>query len=182
MNTIMQLRKICNHPFMFSHIEAAIAEFQNPPPPGQPPPTQVEGRLLFRSSGKFELLDRILPKLRATGHRVLIFCQMTSLMTIMQDYFDYRSFRYLRLDGATRADDRGEMLKEFNDESQEYFIFLLSTRAGGLGLNLQTADTVIIFDSDWNPHQDLQAQDRAHRIGQQNEVSPFFNYSIVVLL
>nr|CDS30859.1 global transcription activator snf2l2 [Hymenolepis microstoma] len=170
MNTIMQLRKICNHPFMFSHIEAAIAEFQNPPPPGQPPPTQVEGKLLFRSSGKFELLDRILPKLRATGHRVLIFCQMTSLMTIMQDYFDYRGFRYLRLDGATRADDRGEMLKEFNDESQEYFIFLLSTRAGGLGLNLQTADTVIIFDSDWNPHQDLQAQDRAHRIGQQNEV------------
>ncbi|VDD82876.1 unnamed protein product [Mesocestoides corti] len=170
MNTIMQLRKICNHPFMFSHIEAAIAEFQNPPLPGQPLPTQVEGRLLFRSSGKFELLDRILPKLRATGHRVLIFCQMTSLMTIMQDYFDYRGFRYLRLDGATRADDRGEMLKEFNDESQEYFIFLLSTRAGGLGLNLQTADTVIIFDSDWNPHQDLQAQDRAHRIGQQNEV------------
>lgn len=170
MNTIMQLRKICNHPFMFSHIEAAIAEFQSPPPPGQPPPTQVEGKLLFRSSGKFELLDRILPKLRATGHRVLIFCQMTSLMTIMQDYFDYRGFRYLRLDGATRADDRGEMLKEFNDESQEYFIFLLSTRAGGLGLNLQTADTVIIFDSDWNPHQDLQAQDRAHRIGQQNEV------------
>lgn len=77
----------------------------------------------------------------------------------------------MRLDGATRADDRGEMLKEFNDESQDYFIFLLSTRAGGLGLNLQTADTVIIFDSDWNPHQDLQAQDRAHRIGQQNEVS-----------
>ncbi|KAL5967561.1 ATP-dependent helicase brm [Taenia solium] len=170
MNTIMQLRKICNHPFMFNHIEAAIAEFQNPPLPGQPPPTQVEGKLLFRSSGKFELLDRILPKLRATGHRVLIFCQMTSLMTIMQDYFDYRGFRYLRLDGATRADDRGEMLKEFNDESQEYFIFLLSTRAGGLGLNLQTADTVILFDSDWNPHQDLQAQDRAHRIGQQNEV------------
>ncbi len=75
-----------------------------------------------------------------------------------------------RLDGMTKSDDRGEMLKIFNMANSEYFIFLLSTRAGGLGLNLQTADTVIIFDSDWNPHQDLQAQDRAHRIGQKNEV------------
>merc|ERR1719273_1811638 len=70
----------------------------------------------------------------------------------------------------TKSEERGEMLAQFNDPKSEYFIFLLSTRAGGLGLNLQTADTVIIFDSDWNPHQDLQAQDRAHRIGQQNEV------------
>ncbi|VDP83112.1 unnamed protein product [Echinostoma caproni] len=176
MNTIMQLRKICNHPFMFSHIESAIAE-QNfvamhggNPPPGVPLPTQVEGKMLYRASGKFELLDRILPKLKACGHRVLIFCQMTSLMTIMQDYFDYRNFRYLRLDGTTRSEDRGGLLVKFNDASEDIFIFLLSTRAGGLGLNLQAADTVIIFDSDWNPHQDLQAQDRAHRIGQQNEV------------
>ena len=72
--------------------------------------------------------------------------------------------------GMTKSDERADMLKIFNDPSSEYFIFLLSTRAGGLGLNLQTADTVIIFDSDWNPHQDLQAQDRAHRIGQKNEV------------
>ncbi|KAL7054112.1 hypothetical protein AAHC03_026546 [Spirometra sp. Aus1] len=170
MNTIMQLRKICNHPFMFSHIESAIAEYTQPAIPGMPPPTQCEGKALYRSSGKFELIDRILPKLKATGHRVLIFCQMTSLMTIMQDYFDYRGFRYLRLDGTTRSDDRGELLVKFNDAKKDYFIFLLSTRAGGLGLNLQAADTVIIFDSDWNPHQDLQAQDRAHRIGQQNEV------------
>ncbi|TGZ75143.1 hypothetical protein CRM22_000544 [Opisthorchis felineus] len=176
MNTIMQLRKICNHPFMFTHIELAIAEQSfisnhgGNPPPGMPLPTQVEGKMLYRSSGKFELLDRILPKLKACGHRVLIFCQMTSLMTIMQDYFDYRNFRYLRLDGTTRAEDRGELLVKFNDTTEDIFIFLLSTRAGGLGLNLQAADTVIIFDSDWNPHQDLQAQDRAHRIGQQNEV------------
>ncbi|KAH8865052.1 Transcription activator BRG1 [Schistosoma japonicum] len=176
MNTIMQLRKICNHPFMFPHIEMAIAEqnFLNihngNPPPSLPVPTQVEGKILYRSSGKFELLDRILPKLKCCGHRVLIFCQMTSLMTIMQDYFDYRNFRYLRLDGTTRSEDRGELLVKFNDTSEDIFIFLLSTRAGGLGLNLQAADTVIIFDSDWNPHQDLQAQDRAHRIGQQNEV------------
>lgn len=79
-------------------------------------------------------------------------------------------FRYLRLDGTTKSEDRGDLLKKFNAKESDYFLFLLSTRAGGLGLNLQAADTVVIFDSDWNPHQDLQAQDRAHRIGQRNEV------------
>lgn len=82
----------------------------------------------------------------------------------------WRKYGYLRLDGTTKSEDRGDLLKKFNCKDSEYFIFLLSTRAGGLGLNLQTADTVVIFDSDWNPHQDLQAQDRAHRIGQRNEV------------
>lgn len=82
----------------------------------------------------------------------------------------FNNHRYLRLDGTTKAEDRGELLKKFNAKDSDYFVFLLSTRAGGLGLNLQAADTVIIFDSDWNPHQDLQAQDRAHRIGQRNEV------------
>lgn len=91
-------------------------------------------------------------------------------MDIMEDYLRFRNLKYMRLDGSTKADDRQDMLKEFNAEDSEYFCFLLSTRAGGLGLNLQTADTVIIFDTDWNPHQDLQAQDRAHRIGQKNEV------------
>lgn len=164
MNTIMQLRKICNHPYMFHQIEESFSEhlgFTG---------GIVQGLDLYRASGKFEVLDRILPKLCATNHKVLLFCQMTSLMTIMEDYFAYRNFKYLRLDGSTKAEDRGMLLKNFNDPSYQYFIFLLSTRAGGLGLNLQTADTVIIFDSDWNPHQDLQAQDRAHRIGQQNEV------------
>lgn len=164
MNTIMQLRKICNHPYMFQQIEESFSEhlgFTG---------GIVQGADLYRASGKFELLDRILPKLRATNHRVLLFCQMTSLMTIMEDYFAYRSFKYLRLDGTTKSEDRGMLLKTFNEPNSHYFIFLLSTRAGGLGLNLQAADTVVIFDSDWNPHQDLQAQDRAHRIGQQNEV------------
>ncbi|KAJ8251297.1 hypothetical protein GJAV_G00219830 [Gymnothorax javanicus] len=164
MNTIMQLRKICNHPYMFQHIEESFSEhlgFTG---------GIVQGPDLYRASGKFELLDRILPKLRATNHKVLLFCQMTSLMTIMEDYFAFRNFKYLRLDGTTKAEDRGMLLKTFNDPASQYFVFLLSTRAGGLGLNLQSADTVIIFDSDWNPHQDLQAQDRAHRIGQQNEV------------
>ncbi|KAJ1207014.1 hypothetical protein NDU88_002407 [Pleurodeles waltl] len=164
MNTIMQLRKICNHPYIFQHIEESFAEHLGYSD------GLINGADLYRASGKFELLDRILPKLRATNHRVLLFCQMTSLMTIMQEYFAFRSFPHLRLDGTTKSEDRAQLLKLFNEPGSQYFIFLLSTRAGGLGLNLQAADTVVIFDSDWNPHQDLQAQDRAHRIGQQNEV------------
>ncbi|XP_049887633.1 ATP-dependent helicase brm isoform X2 [Pectinophora gossypiella] len=164
MNTIVQLRKLCNHPFMFQHIEEKFCDHVGTGG------GVVSGPDLYRVSGKFELLDRILPKLKQTGHRVLVFCQMTQCMTIIEDYLGWRGFQYLRLDGMTKAEDRGELLRKFNDAHSEYFIFLLSTRAGGLGLNLQSADTVIIFDSDWNPHQDLQAQDRAHRIGQRNEV------------
>uniref|UniRef100_A0A1I7WM49 Helicase C-terminal domain-containing protein n=1 Tax=Heterorhabditis bacteriophora TaxID=37862 RepID=A0A1I7WM49_HETBA len=125
---------------------------------------------LYRVAGKLELLDRILPKLKTSGHRVLMFCQMTSMMTIIEDFFNYRKWKYLRLDGSTKPDERGQLLEMYNAPDSEYFLFMLSTRAGGLGLNLQTADTVIIFDSDWNPHQDMQAQDRAHRIGQKREV------------
>lgn len=160
MNTIMQLRKICNHPFIFQQIEDAIVKG---------PSAQADADL-YRASGKFELLDRMLPKLKTTGHKCLLFCQMTSLMSIMEDYLLYRGYRYLRLDGTTKSEDRGQLLTIFNNPESDIFLFILSTRAGGLGLNLQTADTVIIFDSDWNPHQDLQAQDRAHRIGQKNEV------------
>lgn len=157
-NAIMQLRKICNHPYAFEQVEAAIN------------PTKENGPDLFRVAGKFELLDRILPKLFATGHRVLIFFQMTAIMDIMEDFMRFRGIKYLRLDGSTKPDDRSVLLREFNQPNSEYDVFILSTRAGGLGLNLQSADTVIIYDSDWNPHQDLQAQDRAHRIGQKVEV------------
>lgn len=157
-NKLMQLRKICNHPFVFPAIEDMIN------------PSHQNNDLIWRVCGKFELLDRILPKFRATGHRVLMFFQMTQIMDIMEDFLRFRGMKYMRLDGDTKADDRTLLLKDFNAEDSPYFVFLLSTRAGGLGLNLQTADTVIIFDTDWNPHQDLQAQDRAHRIGQKNEV------------
>ena len=160
-NTIMQLRKICNHPFVFPEIENSIN------------PQHLSNDVLYRSSGKFELLDRLLPKLFNTNHRVLMFFQMTSVMTIMEDFCLYKGFKYLRLDGSTKAEDRGELLRLFNAPNSPYQLFILSTRAGGLGLNLQSADTVIIFDSDWNPHQDLQAQDRAHRIGQKHEVRIF---------
>ncbi|KAK4123860.1 hypothetical protein N657DRAFT_573407 [Parathielavia appendiculata] len=157
-NMIMQLRKLCNHPFVFDEVE------------NQMNPANVSNDLLWRTAGKFELLDRILPKYKATGHRVLMFFQMTAIMDIMEDFLRFRGIQYLRLDGTTKSEDRSDLLKEFNRPDSPYFMFLLSTRAGGLGLNLQTADTVIIYDSDWNPHQDLQAQDRAHRIGQKNEV------------
>lgn len=157
-NMLMQLRKLCNHPFVFEQVEEQMN------------PEKSTNDLLWRSAGKFELLDRILPKFKATGHRVLMFFQMTQIMNIMEDFLRFRGLRYLRLDGSTKSDDRSELLAQFNAPDSPYFCFLLSTRAGGLGLNLQTADTVIIYDSDWNPHQDLQAQDRAHRIGQKNEV------------
>ncbi|KAF2669214.1 hypothetical protein BT63DRAFT_455193 [Microthyrium microscopicum] len=157
-NMLMQLRKLCNHPFVFEEVEDQVN------------PSRQTNDLIWRTAGKFELLDRVLPKFQATGHRVLMFFQMTQIMNIMEDYMRFRGITYLRLDGSTKADDRSELLKLFNAPDSPYFCFLLSTRAGGLGLNLQTADTVIIYDSDWNPHQDLQAQDRAHRIGQKNEV------------
>lgn len=153
-NSVMQLRKVCNHPYLFLHFEN-LAEISDE---------------IWRCSGKFELLDRILPKLISLRHKVLIFSQMTQLMDIMVLYFEYRGFKYLRLDGTTKVEERDKQMQIFNSENSEYYIFLLSTRAGGLGLNLQTADTVIIYDSDWNPMMDLQAQDRAHRIGQKKEV------------
>jgi ATP-dependent helicase STH1/SNF2 len=156
-NTVMQLKKICNHPFVFEEVENAMN------------PYSISNDLLWRVSGKFELLDRILPKFKRSGHRVLMFFQMTQIMNIMEDFLLFRGYKYLRLDGSTKADDRTSLLQAFNSDP-ELFVFILSTRAGGLGLNLQVADTVIIYDSDWNPHQDLQAQDRAHRIGQTKEV------------
>lgn len=157
-NTLMQLRKVCNHPFVFEEVENQIN------------PDRLSNDLLWRTAGKFELLDRVIPKFQATNHRILIFFQMTQIMDIMEDFMRMRGVQYLRLDGGTKADERTDMLQKFNAPESPYFAFLLSTRAGGLGLNLQTADTVIIYDTDWNPHQDLQAQDRAHRIGQTKEV------------
>jgi ATP-dependent helicase STH1/SNF2 len=154
-NVLMQLRKVCNHPYLFQ-TNGYPLDFD-----------------IVRTSGKFELLDRMLPKLQAAGHRVLMFSQMTQLMHVLEDYFNYRGFRYLRLDGSTSADEREQRMFMFNAPDSPFFIFLLSTRAGGLGLNLATADTVVIFDSDWNPAMDAQAQDRAHRIGQKNEVRVF---------
>jgi len=154
MNTMMQLRKICNHPYLF------LNQYDSPD----------LINMIWKVSGKFELLDRMLPKLISTNHKILIFSQMTQLMDILQNYFYMKGIKHLRLDGSTKADDRGESTIIFNNENSIYKVFLLSTRAGGQGLNLQAADNVILFDSDFNPQMDLQAEDRAHRIGQVKEV------------
>ncbi|GMP88120.1 hypothetical protein CsSME_00040216 [Camellia sinensis var. sinensis] len=125
---------------------------------------------IVRLCGKLEMLDRLLPKLKATDHRVLFFSTMTRLLDVMEDYLCWKQYRYLRLDGHTSGGDRGALIDNFNQPGSPFFIFLLSIRAGGVGVNLQAADTVIIFDTDWNPQVDLQAQARAHRIGQKKDV------------
>ncbi|KAJ7657873.1 SNF2-family ATP dependent chromatin remodeling factor snf21 [Mycena polygramma] len=157
-NELMQFRKICQHPFLFENVEDEMN------------PSGLIDDKLIRNSGKIELLSRVLPKFFATGHRVLIFFQMTKVMDIMADFLGMMGWKFLRLDGNTKTEERASFVQMFNAKDSEYNVFILSTKAGGLGLNLQTADTVIIFDSDWNPHVDLQAQDRAHRIGQTKAV------------
>ncbi|CRG98691.1 DEAD/DEAH box helicase, putative [Plasmodium relictum] len=210
-NIVMQLRKIVNHPYLFLY-DYEIDD------------------MMIKCSGKFEVLDRMLPKLLKFKHKVLIFSQMTKLMNILCDYLEFRGYKYHRLDGNIGLQERKKIIDEFNkidniqdnsndenknkdDDKNEYenkhesinehenenqsedskkikhnenvnddesnggnkdtMIFILSTRSGSLGLNLQTADTVIIFDSDFNPHQDIQAMCRCHRIGQKNVVKVF---------
>eukprot|EP00897_Mesotaenium_endlicherianum_P003066 jgi/Mesen1/2788/ME000170S01898 len=159
LNIAMQLRKCCNHPYLFQGAE--------------PGPPYVTGEHLVESAGKMVLLDKLLPKLKARDSRVLIFSQMTRLLDILEDYSIFRGYQYCRIDGNTGGDEREAAIEAYNKEDSEKFIFLLSTRAGGLGINLATADVVIIYDSDWNPQADLQAMDRAHRIGQKKEVQVF---------
>jgi chromodomain-helicase-DNA-binding protein 7 len=125
---------------------------------------------LVQCSGKFVFLDKLLPSLKRSGHRVLIFSQMTRVLDVLQDYLNYRLYKFERLDGKINALDRQAAVDRYNEPDSDIFAFLLSTRAGGLGITLTAADTVIIFDSDWNLQNDLQAQDRCHRIGQTKNV------------
>ncbi|KAI9386406.1 hypothetical protein POPTR_010G019150v4 [Populus trichocarpa] len=159
-NSVMELRNICNHPYLSQlhadEVDTLIPKHFLPP--------------IIRLCGKLEMLDRLLPKLKATDHRVLFFSTMTRLLDVMEEYLTWKQYRYLRLDGHTSGGDRGSLIDRFNQQDSPYFIFLLSIRAGGVGVNLQAADTVIIFDTDWNPQVDLQAQARAHRIGQKRDV------------
>lgn len=156
LNIVMQLKKVCNHPYLFPAMDNESAEEE-----------------LVHTSGKMKLLDRLLPKLKVHGSQVLIFSQMTTMMDILEDYCAFRNFKFCRLDGTTDIYEREKMIHKFNLPNSKYFIFLLSTRAGGLGINLACADTVIIYDSDWNPQMDLQAMDRAHRIGQTKQVNVY---------
>lgn len=158
-NILMQLRKCSNHPYLFDGAE-----------PG--PPYSTDEHLVY-NSGKMVILDKLLPKLQEQGSRVLIFSQMTRMIDILEDYCYWRQYNYCRLDGNTPHEDRQRQINEFNEDDSKKFIFMLSTRAGGLGINLATADVVILYDSDWNPQMDLQAMDRAHRIGQKKQVKVF---------
>jgi SWI/SNF-related matrix-associated actin-dependent regulator of chromatin subfamily A member 5 len=152
-NIIMQLRKACNHPYLFEGIEKP-----NPPP----------NHLVIYSS-KMRILDKLCNKLFGKS-QILIFSQMTRMLDILEDYCNERRYQYCRIDGDTSLEARERMITEFTQKNSSKFIFLLSTRAGGLGLNLMTSDTVILYDSDWNPQVDLQAMDRVHRIGQTKPV------------
>lgn len=152
----MQARLACNSPHNFYW-------------PWGEDPTAID-ETLVKASGKMLLLDRLIPRLLEKGHKILIFSQFKTQLDILQDWAtQLRDWNCCRIDGAISQTDRHEQIKAFNT-SPEHKIFLLSTRAGGQGINLVAADTVILFDSDWNPQQDLQAQDRAHRIGQTRPV------------
>ncbi|XP_048662995.1 lymphoid-specific helicase isoform X3 [Marmota marmota marmota] len=156
-NIMMLLRKCCNHPYLIEYpIDPVTQEFK------------IDEELVT-SSGKFLILDRMLPELKKRGHKVLLFSQMTRMLDILMDYCHLRNFNFSRLDGSMSYSEREENMHSFNTDP-DVFIFLVSTRAGGLGINLTAADTVIIYDSDWNPQSDLQAQDRCHRIGQTKPV------------
>ncbi|KAH0601001.1 hypothetical protein MHUMG1_02002 [Metarhizium humberi] len=163
LNIMMELKKISNHPYMFPGAEERVLAGS------VRREDQIKG--LITSSGKMMLLDQLLSKLKKDGHRVLIFSQMVKMLDILGDYLSLRGYKFQRLDGTIAAGPRRMAINHFNADDSEDFCFLLSTRAGGLGINLMTADTVIIFDSDWNPQADLQAMARAHRIGQKRPVN-----------
>ncbi|XP_052173015.1 chromatin-remodeling ATPase INO80 isoform X2 [Diospyros lotus] len=137
-----------------------------------PPMQSFDPAKMLTDSGKLQTLDILLKRLRAENHRVLLFAQMTKMLNILEDYMNYRKYRYLRLDGSSTIMDRRDMVRDFQHRS-DIFVFLLSTRAGGLGINLTAADTVIFYESDWNPTLDLQAMDRAHRLGQTKDVTVY---------
>lgn len=200
-NPVVQLRKVCNHPVLLDNQEYRLdmpafgpipkgAPWRAIEPPPEdpadverpakrakqvrtlPPPARVSNHPhLVHDCGKLALLDRLLRKLYQRGHRVLIFTQMTRLLDVLEDYFESVGVDYFRLDGGVQHEQRKGDIKRFNNG--EGFCFIMSTRAGGLGINLTSADTVIIYDSDYNPQMDLQAQDRVHRIGQRKSVLVF---------
>eukprot|EP01047_Picozoa_sp_COSAG01_P023476 COSAG01_NODE_1421_length_10362_cov_10.007113_8_plen_1396_part_00 len=126
-------------------------------------------RLVQFDCGKLQMLDKLLRQLKNNGHRCLLFTQMSKMLDVMEHFLNLYGYTYLRLDGSTKPDDRQRLMDRFNGDPR-FFIFILSTRSGGVGINLTGADTVIFYDSDWNPSMDAQAQDRCHRIGQTREV------------
>ncbi|ODQ78691.1 hypothetical protein BABINDRAFT_172039 [Babjeviella inositovora NRRL Y-12698] len=163
LNVMSELKKASNHPYLFDGAETNVLAKA-----GSSRENVLRGMIM--TSGKMVLLDKLLNKLKKEGHRVLIFSQMVRMLDILGDYLAIKGHQFQRLDGTVPSAQRRIAIDHFNSEGSQDFVFLLSTRAGGLGINLMTADTVIIFDSDWNPQADLQAMARAHRIGQKNHV------------
>uniref|UniRef100_A0A182LWG1 DNA helicase n=1 Tax=Anopheles culicifacies TaxID=139723 RepID=A0A182LWG1_9DIPT len=167
MNTMMELRKCCIHPYLLNGAEDQI-QYDYRQQHGEDAESYYKN--LIVSSGKMVLIDKLLPKLRANGHRVLIFSQMVRCLDILEDYLMYKKYPFERIDGRIRGNLRQAAIDRYSKPDSDRFVFLLCTKAGGLGINLTAADTVIIYDSDWNPQNDLQAQARCHRIGQQKMV------------
>ncbi|CAL5192699.1 unnamed protein product [Lathyrus oleraceus] len=161
-NRCMELRKTCNHPLL-----------------NYPFFNDLSKEFIVKSCGKLWMLDRILVKLQRTGHRVLLFSTMTKLLDILEEYLQWRRLVYRRIDGTTTLDDRESAIVDFNSPNSDCFIFLLSIRAAGRGLNLQSADTVVIYDPDPNPKNEEQAVARAHRIGQKREVKVIYMEAVV---
>ncbi|XP_062993878.1 chromodomain-helicase-DNA-binding protein 8 isoform X4 [Elgaria multicarinata webbii] len=172
LNTMMELRKCCNHPYLINGAEEKIlTEFRESCHHHVPHDFPLQA--MVRSSGKLVLIDKLLPKLKAGGHKVLVFSQMVRCLDILEDYLIQKRYLYERIDGRVRGNLRQAAIDRFSKPDSDRFVFLLCTRAGGLGINLTAADTCIIFDSDWNPQNDLQAQARCHRIGQSKAVKVY---------
>jgi superfamily II DNA/RNA helicase len=161
-NKCMELRKVCNHPLL-----------------NYPSTAYFTKDFVVRSCGKLWVLDRILVKMHQAGHRVLLFSTMTKLLDIMEEYLQWRRLLYRRIDGTTSLEEREAAIVDFNAPDSDCFIFLLSIRAAGRGLNLQSADTVVIYDPDPNPQNEEQAVARAHRIGQTREVKVIYLEAVV---
>ncbi|XP_061961830.1 probable helicase CHR10 isoform X2 [Populus nigra] len=194
-NMVIQLRKACSHPYLFPGIEpepyeegehlvkfgvvAHLYSLKNKELKRHKGKKKTKISTLKEASGKLIILDQLLEKLHDSGHRVLLFAQMTHTLDILQDFLELRKYSYERLDGSVRAEERFAAIRSFSGQSgrsgsesdqNSSFVFMISTRAGGVGLNLVAADTVIFYEQDWNPQVDKQALQRAHRIGQMNHV------------
>ena len=165
LNIVMQLRKVCNHPYLIKGAyDKLISGLDS---------KEDHLKRLVESSGKLVLVDKLLPKLKKDGHKVLIFSQMKAVLDLLGDYCHLQGYQFERIDGDVRGNERQSAIDRFCKVDSEKFVFLLCTRAGGVGINLTAADTVLIYDSDWNPQNDIQAQARCHRIGQTKDVKVY---------
>ena len=171
LNLMMQLRKVCNHPFLLKGVTESIEQQFAEKLGGTVQDEEVQLKALVESSGKMILVDKLLAKLKEGGHKVLIFSQMVKVLDILEEYCAMKGYPTERIDGHVPETERQLSIDKFSND--DAFVFLLCTRAGGVGINLTAADTVIIYDSDWNPQNDLQAESRCHRIGQTSTVKVY---------